>query len=341
MIQFLSVLTIISAAQSILLFVHFLIKKKGVKILNRLLALLTFGFSLLLINTYLNLNGFEFTANLHQDLSNNIMWFLGPALYLYTIYDKEIDRKKVYIHIIPFIIPFILDVFFSWPIYDSIIPFAAYIQMCFYLSLALIFCIKNYKYQKKFFSWILPSIVTFLIVVVINFGLTILSLFDVFLIPNYLQLCLVLLFSFPIFFISYKEMNSDNSYGLVTKKYKTSPISTLKAEEYLKTIMVAIEENEMFRDMNLTLASFSKDIQIPSKYISQVINEKMRMSFPDFINQYRIEDVKKALVNAKNKDFTILAIAQDSGFKSGSRFNTLFKKHTGLTPTSYRKKHLH
>ena len=84
---------------------------------------------------------------------------------------------------------------------------------------------------------------------------------------------------------------------------------------------------------------FLKQLGIPPKYISQTINDSKHLSFPDFINQYRIEDVKKALVDPKNRAYTILGIAADSGFKSGPRFNTVFKKHTGLTPSVYRKKH--
>lgn len=336
MIQFISIVTIITAAQALLLFVHFSFKKKGIKVLNYLLALLTFGFSFLLVNTYFNLTNFSFFSNLYQDISNNIMWFLGPALYLYTIYDSSISKKKIYTHIFPYLVPFFLDMIFDWPKYDAIIPFAAYIQMCIYLISALIFSVKNYKNQKVFFSWIQPSIIVFLLIVVINFALTILSLFNIFLIPNHIQLSLVVLLSFPIFYISYKEMNTDDNFGLVSSKYKTSPIAYEKSKMYIEIIMNAMEKEKAYKDMNLNLASFSNKIDIPSKYISQTINQARQMSFPDFINYYRIKDVKRALINPKNKDFTIIAIAQESGFKSGSRFNTLFKKETGVTPSEYR-----
>ena len=134
-------------------------------------------------------------------------------------------------------------------------------------------------------------------------------------------------------------MNSKNDFGLQSKKYKTTPLKQDQTKRYLTKIIDALEKDKSYRDVNLTLASFSKQLDIPSKYISQTINDAIGLSFPALINQYRIEDAKKALVDPTNRDYTILGIASDSGFKSGSRFNTLFKKHTGLTPSIYRKKH--
>ena len=40
------------------------------------------------------------------------------------------------------------------------------------------------------------------------------------------------------------------------------------------------------------------------------------------------------------KNYSLEGIAQESGFKSKSTFNTLFKKMNGITPSEYRKKGL-
>jgi AraC-like DNA-binding protein len=36
-----------------------------------------------------------------------------------------------------------------------------------------------------------------------------------------------------------------------------------------------------------------------------------------------------------NKKYTILSLAYDCGFNSKSSFNSIFKKHEGLTPTEF------
>ena len=48
------------------------------------------------------------------------------------------------------------------------------------------------------------------------------------------------------------------------------------------------------------------------------------MNFFDFINRYRIEEVKREIIKPKNDNLTILAVAMDAGFNSKSSFNTLF-----------------
>jgi AraC-like DNA-binding protein len=63
------------------------------------------------------------------------------------------------------------------------------------------------------------------------------------------------------------------------------------------------------------------------------------MSFSDYINQQRIEKVKKLLKSEDQKKYTLLAIAENAGFSSKSSFNAVFKKMTGLTPTQYKANH--
>ena len=58
----------------------------------------------------------------------------------------------------------------------------------------------------------------------------------------------------------------------------------------------------------------------------------------DFVNEFRIKEAKSILKDPSKKEFTVLEILYEVGFNSKSSFNTAFKKHTGLTPTQFRKK---
>lgn len=60
-----------------------------------------------------------------------------------------------------------------------------------------------------------------------------------------------------------------------------------------------------------------------------------RMTFTDFVNQYRISQARTLLL----RDSSIAAVSDASGFQNVSHFNKLFKKSTGDTPSAFRKKY--
>lgn len=70
--------------------------------------------------------------------------------------------------------------------------------------------------------------------------------------------------------------------------------------------------------------------------ISRCINLVADMSFNDYINQHRIEQIKRALQEDDNTNLTDLAFA--AGFSSKATFNQSFKKATGMTPSEFRSK---
>ena len=56
--------------------------------------------------------------------------------------------------------------------------------------------------------------------------------------------------------------------------------------------------------------------------------------FNDFINEYRIEELKKLLNDPKNNNFTLLSLAFEAGFNSKASFNRAVKKLTGKSPSA-------
>jgi len=102
----------------------------------------------------------------------------------------------------------------------------------------------------------------------------------------------------------------------------------------LKQYMV---EEKPFLNPSLTIQDVSAAIEIPVRDLSLLINHKLEQHFYDFVNTYRIENAMEILKDDAKSKVTILEILYEVGFNSKSSFNTAFKKHTGNTPTSYRK----
>ena len=73
--------------------------------------------------------------------------------------------------------------------------------------------------------------------------------------------------------------------------------------------------------------------------ISMAINDQFEQTFPEFVNEYRIREVKERLGDPGNSHLSIESIAYESGFVTPSAFYATFKKATGQTPGQYRKTH--
>ncbi|MBF7090319.1 AraC family transcriptional regulator [Flavobacterium sp. ALJ2] len=124
---------------------------------------------------------------------------------------------------------------------------------------------------------------------------------------------------------------------LEEKNKKQLVVSEKEYNEDLLKLQQYMDEEKPFLDPSLTIQDISKGIAIPVRDLSLLINHKLDQHFYDFINTYRIESAMDILKDVTKSKVTVLEILYDVGFNSKSSFNTAFKKHTGFTPTDYRK----
>lgn len=119
-------------------------------------------------------------------------------------------------------------------------------------------------------------------------------------------------------------------------KYVKSTLTKAKRSHYLKGLQDYIEKSKPYLNSDLTLSLLSDATDIPSKHLSQIINEQSGQNFNDFINSYRIDESTRLMKNSPHLNVYQTMLA--AGFNSKSVFNTAFKKHTGLTPSQYKKR---
>jgi len=137
-------------------------------------------------------------------------------------------------------------------------------------------------------------------------------------------------------------INEDEAQPSVKKLVKIGERnSSLKTEsennELVKKVNKYMKDEEPFLDASLTLHTLAHKTNISSRELSILINHHLNKHFFDFVNEYRIEKAMEILKDPTKKGITVLEILYEIGFNSKSSFNTAFKKHTGLTPTQYRK----
>ena len=122
------------------------------------------------------------------------------------------------------------------------------------------------------------------------------------------------------------------------EKYKNS---SLRDEERIQTIKKEIIDlmvnHKAFIDPSLTVFKMGKELEVNSKYVSQVVNQEFNKNFISFVNEFRVKEVQEMMTEARYENLTIEGMALKAGFKSKSSFNIAFKKEIGMTPSQYRK----
>mgnify|MGYP002779807909 CR=1 FL=1 len=96
-----------------------------------------------------------------------------------------------------------------------------------------------------------------------------------------------------------------------------------------------MQEQQPYLQPELTLADVAHQLKTNASMLSGVINGVYRKNFNDFINEYRVEELKRQIRNPQNKHLTLLAVAFECGFNSKSTFNRAFKNTAGVTPKEF------
>ena len=148
-----------------------------------------------------------------------------------------------------------------------------------------------------------------------------------------------------IFYFGIKGLQNPeivHDFSLVTAfDQSIRPPASAKQDEkkQIRALVELMEKAKVYRQPKLTVYQLAKTMDLPSKNVSHLINEHFKCSFSDFINKYRVEEIKQRIQQQDAQQLTLLAIAQEAGFSSKSSFNFMFKKFTGVTPNAYKKKH--
>jgi AraC-like DNA-binding protein len=110
-----------------------------------------------------------------------------------------------------------------------------------------------------------------------------------------------------------------------------------KAEEYLGRLRRYMKTEKPYRNEDLRLPDLAMALSMSPHALSQLLNDHLDTSFPDFINRYRAEEVQKRLEDGESEQYTLLAIANEVGFSSKTSLYRAFKKFFGISPSDYRK----
>ncbi len=119
-------------------------------------------------------------------------------------------------------------------------------------------------------------------------------------------------------------------------RYEKLRLPESEEELYVNRLRDYMSEKKPYLKEELTLQDLALDLEISTHHLSMILNIHFKQNFYNFINRYRVDDVKQKFASPDFNEQNILSIAYSSGFNSKSTFNTVFKKMTGKTPREYR-----
>jgi AraC-like DNA-binding protein len=128
------------------------------------------------------------------------------------------------------------------------------------------------------------------------------------------------------------------SQNIQPQKYRNSPLTSDISSEIARKLNYIMASRKLYRDNDLRLEKLAEETGTTKHYLSQVINEKMGMTFFEYINSMRITEAMLLLSQKSKEELNIIEIAYRVGFNNKVSFNNTFKKIAGMTPTEFRRK---
>jgi AraC-like DNA-binding protein len=125
-----------------------------------------------------------------------------------------------------------------------------------------------------------------------------------------------------------------NKTNTATKDSSSTKISREKEDEILQKLE-EFEKSDGYLNKNMSLSLLSSQMEINTKYLSEVINNKEK-NFNGYINKLRINHIVQLLrEDSTFLNYKVSYLAEYSGFSSHSAFTTVFKSVTGMSPNVY------
>ncbi|MEL7122767.1 MAG: helix-turn-helix domain-containing protein [Bacteroidota bacterium] len=310
----------------------------------------------------------EFLLNWQRQikgLSEFSILFFGPTVYLFvlsTLSEKRFSKMDLF-HYVPGVVYSLIVLFYyvlpspeiisarveSGELY-RVVRILVGIGLTFNISYFVISVLKynelketlqaevsyllNINFVKHFLIAIGVCLVIWLVVYLISFG-------------NNDQIEIVsrafiwLAIAFIILFIAYYQvaLPSVFQFKSIAKevKYAQSKFSAEDLDQLKLKLEEIMAKKKPYLNSKLLKSELAELMEINAPELSRLLNERIGMSFFEYVNYYRIHEFIRLAKSSIVEQKTLLGLAQEAGFNSKSTFNKSFKQIMGCPPSEYLK----
>ncbi len=359
--NFLETIFLFFAFQAFIFSILLLIKKEGDKTAKILLSTYIMLFTYNMVyNTLYWSKLLHSEQYIHLVLTNKIPWVLyGPILYLYTkriLFAHRFKNIDMF-HFIPLLYVIILHFpFYFLSAQDKInilntntllsytyLYFPHFIKliialMLFYFGLFFFSFKKNIKSLNnlRWLQWLNFSFLGYILSFSTYFILVYFNLltkgFDYFI--GFSMVFFTVLLSY-FGFLQPKVFDGLSMQKIIPfRKYRKTGLTEYQSATIKLRLIQHMEKDKPYLNHELRLDDLAQKFMLSRHHMSQIINEQFDLVFFDFINQYRVKEAKKMMI--ENDDLTINSILYSCGFNNRVSFYKAFKKITNITPSEYK-----
>ena len=302
-------------------------------------------------------------------ISNPLLFLLGPLFYFYirasTQMDFRFNLKQHWAHFTPVLI----GIYYHWNFYVLSGSSKVNVMNAFYATSdlqadnwliayftihtlqTLFYILKartilstvrtelNGSKKSEYIKWLSKFSLAFAAYWLINFtGLLWMSFADGFFHEvDYIIMLTSAAMIHTLAFVALSKNRFFNEMMVSHKKGKGGKgnLGEQEITSLLNGLNALMKKEKPFLDPELKMGQLAEMANLTTNKLSELLNEGVGKTFYEFVNDYRLEEVKSKLGDPEFANYTILGIALDSGFNNKNTFNRYFKKQTGQTPSEY------
>ena len=151
---------------------------------------------------------------------------------------------------------------------------------------------------------------------------------------------LVIYFCYRIWMLKKRMTNERMILSTVQErsKDKKTALPEVKVSGILDNLLSYLEHEKPYLNPKLSIGDVASSLNCTETELSQLLNNHMNVNFANFINVYRVNEIKSRLSQENLSKYTLKALSEQCGFSSKATFYRVFKNVTGMTPLEYCKK---
>lgn len=116
----------------------------------------------------------------------------------------------------------------------------------------------------------------------------------------------------------------------------TEPPTAAPDDPLASQLVDLMEEQRLYRSPKLSVKEVADRLHASPRHVSSLINQRFGVTFSDFVNRHRVEEVQERIRQGDTATYTLLAIGLDAGFNSKSAFYHTFRQFAQMTPAQFR-----